>query len=238
MLLCLEILLLLVYIYIPKIINYISTKDGFPILEDSIMLSSPNTFSFYKHTIMPDMNIQLDGNVNKTQFQSYAVSMWTYVNVHGSNKLAYNTETPIFDYGEGKPKVTYYTGDNQQSTRDIYRIYFTNNLKSNNDTDTTNDFKPYYEVKLPPQRWNNLVFNYSSTHADLFVNGHLERTFSFKNNNMPKLNASDVITTGSQDGLHGAISNIRYYPKPLSKHKITGMYNIFMKKSPPTINLY
>ena len=187
---------------------------------------------------MPDMDLQMDENVNKTQFQSYALSMWTYVNVHGSNKLAYNTETPIFDYGEGKPKITYYTGDNQQSTRDIYRIYFTNNLKSNNDTDTTNDFKPYYEIKLSPQRWNNLVFNYSSTHADLFVNGHLERTFSFKNNNMPKLNTSDVITTGSQDGLHGAISNIRYYPKTLSKHKITGMYNIFMKKSPPTINLY
>jgi len=234
---CLEILLLLVYVYIPKIVNYISSKDGVPILEDSIALSSPNTFSLHKYTIMPDMDIQPNGNENETQRQSYALSMWTYVNMHGANKMAYNSETPIFDYGEGKPKITYYTGDSQEATRDVYRIYFTNNVKSTRDTNPANDFKSYYEVKLPPQRWNNLVFNYSSTHADLFINGHLERTFTFKNSTMPKLNASDVITTGSQDGLHGAISNIRYYPKTLSRHKITSMYTIFMKKSPPIINL-
>jgi len=221
-----ELLLLLVYLYIPKLINHISSKEGIPVLEGSVFLNSPNTFSLGGRNIMPDMDIQLAGNINKTPFQDYAISMWTYVNAHSTNKIAYNKESIVFDYGKGKPKVTYFPGDNPDAAP-VYRIYFTTQDKDSS----------FYELKLPMQRWNNLVFNYSSTHADLFVNGHLERTFSFANGKMPIIKPADVITTGSVDGLHGAISNIRYYLTPLSKHRIANMYNIFMKKTPPTINL-
>ena len=222
----LELLLLLCYIYIPKLINYISNKDGVPVLEGSVFLNTPNTFSLGGANIMPDMDIQLAGNTNKTPFQNYAISMWTYLNAHSTNKIAYNKESLIFDYGNGKPKVTYIPGDNPNAAP-VYRIYFTTQDKG----------ASHYELKLPMQRWNNLVFNYSVTHADLFVNGHLERTFSFANGKMPIFKPTDVITTGSVDGLHGAISNIRYYTNPLSKHRIANVYSIFMKKTPPTINL-
>ena len=242
-----ELFLLLSYLYIPDLVNYISNKDGVLLhnthtlengdieIQDTFFLNTQNTFSLDDH-VMPDMDFQINGNRNKTTFQNYAISMWTYVNAHGSNKLAYNTESLIFDYGDRKPKVTYYNGDDHD-TRDKYRIYFTNNTTLNDDLDDSNDFKEYYEMKLPLQRWNNLVFNFSSTHADLFVNGHLERTFSFANGKIPTFNETDVITTGKIDGLHGAISNIRYYTKTISKHKITNMYNIFMKKTPPTFNM-
>jgi len=243
-----ELFLLLSYLYIPDLVNYISNKDGVLLhntqtlnngdieIQDTFFLNTPNTFSLDEQ-VMPGMDFQIHGNRDKTTFQNYAISMWTYVNAHGSTKLAYNTESLIFDYGKNKPKVTYYNGDDQDNTRDKYRIYFTNNTTLNEDDDDSTDFKEYYEMKLPLQRWNNLVFNFSSTHADLFVNGHLERTFSFAGGKMPTFAETDVITTGKTDGLHGAISNIRYYTKTLSKHKITNMYNIFMKKTPPTFNM-
>lgn len=242
-----EILLLLCYLYIPDIVNHITNQDGTLLynnitladgnteIQDTFFLNTLNSFSLDEH-VMPDMKFQINGNRNKTTFQNYAISMWTYVNAHGSNKLAYNTESLIFDYGDRKPKITFYNSDDQD-TRDKFRIYFTNNTRLNNDTDTTNDFKEYYEMKLPLQRWNNLVFNFSSTHADLFVNGHLERTFSFANGKIPTFSETDVVTMGKIDGLDGAISNVRYYTKTLSKNKITNMYNIFMKKTPPTFNM-
>jgi hypothetical protein len=231
-----EILLILFYVYIPDLINYISSQEGTPILEGSVYLNSPHTFNVGKSNIMPDMDMQLASNIDKTKFQNYALSMWTYVNAHGTTKIAYNTESLIFDHGNGKPKITYYHGDNRDSPQ-VYRIYFTSNSLIDKKSGAENADASYYELKLPMQRWNNLVFNYSSTHADLFVNGHLERTFSFANRKLPTMETTDVIKTGSVDGLHGAISNIRYYPNNVSKHRIASMYNIFMKKTPPVINL-
>ena len=236
-----ELILLLIYIGLPKIIMHISSKEGVPILEGSVFLNKQNIYAI--DTTMPDQDdLQIAGNVNNIQIHNYSLSMWTYLNAHSKNKMPYNTETDIFDYGHQKPRITYYNSDGQSEQRDIYRIYFTNNTELNRDKDDSgnliedNDFKPYYELKLPAQRWNNLVFNYSSTHADLFVNGNLERTFKL-NQKLPEYSSSDVFTTGSNNGLDGAISNIRYYPKTISKHRITSMYNIFMKKTPPTINL-
>jgi len=223
----LEILLLLLYIYIPQFITHISSKEGIPILEDSVFLNYQQSFPMKNHTKLPDMELQIAGNTKETVIRNYAISMWTYVNKHSSGQ----TETDIFNYGNGKPKVTYYRYDNNDNTADKYRIYFTN---ESDGIDTT---KPYYDISLPMQRWNNLVFNYSSTHADLFVNGYLERTFKFSNEKIPSYSPSDMITVGSDNGIHGAISNIRYYPTTLSKHRISNMYTIFMKKTPPTFNL-
>jgi hypothetical protein len=227
-----ELILLIMYVILPDVINHISSKDGIPILEGSVFLNKEHTYPI--DTTMPDQyDLQIAGNVGndvKTQRRNYSLSMWTYLNAHSKNNISYNAESLIFDYGDKKPKITYYNSNVQDEKRDIYRIYFTNI------TTESTDFKPYYELKLPAQRWNNLVFNYSSTHADLFVNGNLERTFRF-NQNLPTYSPSDIIKTGSENGLHGAISNIRYYTKTLSNHRITSMYNIFMKKAPPTINL-
>ena len=237
-----EILLMVIYLFLPDIINHISINDGIPILEDSIFLSSEYTVDIDKIARKPDMDMQIYGNTNNTENYDYALSMWTYVNIHNSNRIAYNTESNIFSYGhngsgtltehgDGKPRITYYSGDSSENaTNDVYRIYFTNNVS------TPNTDKPYYELKLPYQKWNNIVFNYKSTHVDLFINGHLERTFSFKHKT-PLFSSTDIVTTGSEDGLNGSISNIRYYPKTLSKPKIASMYNLFMKKNPPTNNL-
>lgn len=220
-----EILLLLVYVYIPDIINHVSKSDSIAVLEDSRSLNSQNVFDISNHTKLPDMDFQLAGNTNNNVTRNYAMSLWTYVNAQNLNNMVKGTELNIFDYGNGKPKITYYRPDDNVSSHK-YRIYFTDAAIDNR----------FYEMALPMQRWNNLVFNYSSTHVDLFVNGRLERTFSFVGGKTP-INNGETIITGSPDGLHGAISNIRYYPKTVSKSRIANMYNIFLKKTPPTINL-
>jgi hypothetical protein len=233
---------MVLYIFLPEILNNITIRDGIPILEDSKFLSSEQIFELDKIANKPDMDIQVYGNNNNIENYKYAISMWTYVNAHSTNRIAYNTESNIFSYGQnnagspttygdGKPKITYYSGDSSENaTHGVYRIYFTSNAI------TTADFKPYYELKLPYQKWNQIVFNYTSTHVDLFINGHLERTFSFKNKT-PLFTTTDIVTTGSENGLNGSISNIRYYPKTLSKSRIASMYNLFMKKTPPTNNV-
>ena len=115
-----EILLILFYVYIPDLISYISSQEGILILEGTVYLNSPQTFNIGKSNIMqdadmqlagnimPDMDMQLAGNIDKTQFQDYSLSMWTYVNAHGTTKIAYNTESLFFDHRKGKPKLTKY----------------------------------------------------------------------------------------------------------------------------------
>jgi hypothetical protein len=77
------------------------------------------------------------------------------------------------------------------------------------------------------------VFNYTSSQADLFINGHLEKTFVFSGNE-PTYSASDVISVGSTDGLDGAICNIKYYAIPQSMRQIATSYNLLMNQNPPT----
>ena len=90
-------------------------------------------------------------------------------------------------------------------------------------------------MKLASQKWNHIVFNYTPHYADLFINGRLERTFYFKNMAPPEFKSSDVVHIGATDGLSGAISNIRYYTKNVSKSMVSAEYNVLKKQSPPTI---
>ena len=44
---------------------------------------------------------------------------------------------------------------------------------------------------MPYQKWNNIVFNYFSTHVDIFINGNLEKSISLNKENFPIYNNSD-----------------------------------------------
>ena len=227
-----EIILILVYIYLPLLIKYISYSDGIVLLKDSTFLNHSQQIGNNKMFLAPDMTeysvFELSTIVqNKLPVynENYSISMWIYLNNQPANFSAYNTESNVFDYGNGKPKITYNNKDvtiNGATINNSYTIYFTN---------TTTDS---YEIKLNSQKWNNIVFNYSSTNADLYINGNLEQTFTF-DSNLPTYSSADIITVGSDNGLDGAICNIRYYSTPLSSTKISNMYNLLMYKNPPTI---
>jgi len=219
-----EVLLIILYVYLPKLIKRLAYRDGIVLIKDSVFLNTKQVIGNSQQFIVPPQPGAIDKEIIFRK--NYSLSMWVFLNNESLNNASYAKETTIFDYGGGKPKITYYNNTTTDSTKDKYIIYFTNNRKS----------KMSYEMTLPGQKWNNFVFNYSSSKVDLYINGVLERTFTFSEN-APTYNPTDMINVGSKNGLYGAICNVRYYADPLSSSKIANMYNLLMYKNPPTINL-
>jgi len=218
-----EILLILLYVYSSVIVNYLTknTSNNIVLLNDSQFLNT-------KSTISNSYYLKMENNSDNTPFiyrRNYAISMWIYLNNQPPNNLSYSKETEIFNYGNGKPRITYFNDASTPSTKDKYIFYFTD-LKNG----TTNS----YTMTLPNQKWNNIVFNYNSDKVDLFINGILERTFVF-NNNMPNYLSTDTVSIGAENGLDGAICNINYYKEPLTKSKIAINYNLLKMKNPPLL---
>jgi hypothetical protein len=231
----LEILFVLLYIYIPKLLQKISSQNGIVLLENSVFLDIPYSLDTNAIAIKPSAD-PLSQQTTIGFRKNYAISLWTYLNSESTSNSAYSNESLIFSYGNGKPMITYYNQiDDADPTNtkpmyvnsDKYIVYFTD-VNGSGKNDNTR------KISLPSQKWNNLVFNYYSDHADLFINGHLELTFPFDNNNMPIYLPGDDITIGSQNGLNGAVCNVRYYTAPLSQSKIIMMYNLLMNNNPPT----
>jgi len=74
--------------------------------------------------------------------------------------------------------------------------------------------------------------NYNRNKVELFINGHLERTFVM-NDNMPIYNDLDQISVGDNDGIDGGICNVRYYKHPLSPEQIALTYNTMILSELP-----
>lgn len=212
-----EIVLILLYVYLPSLVKTIVNSNGTQLLENAVFLDAEteigNALRVQKQPI----------DTSKPVFSTnYALSMWVYLDIQSKNFQAYGKETTIFDYGNGKPKLTYVNHVDDPEQKDKVNIYFTN----------TTTQKPSLEVTLPKQKWNQIVFNYSTQRADVFINGSLEKTFEFADN-LPTYAVYDKFVTGSNHGLDGAICNVKYYPNVLSKFEITNSYNLLMNKNPP-----
>lgn len=221
----LEIVLILLYFYLPKILNKLSQKDGIVILEDSAFLDKQQILSSSIDLKIPDL--EPNGSQKHIFRRNYSISLWVYLNEQSSDYKAYSKETNIFDYGNGKPRITYYNNSYDSKYTDKYIFYFN---ESHGD-------KSGFEISLPHQKWHNFVFNYRDSMVDLFINGNLEKSYSFTENNNQTFFVNDQITIGNTDGLYGAICNIKYYTEPLTQFQIINMYNLLMNKNPPVNNL-
>ena len=225
-----EIVLILLYMYIPRIINYMVNRGTFVLLSDPYFLKNKQLIA--NSDILKTFDTINPKNETKIFRKNYSISMWLYMNYQSSNYNPYNKETTIIDYAGGTPKITYFNDtQNENGPKDKFLIYFTNNpgVKTKS---IPNKIIPV-QIDLPKQKWNHLVFNYSANGVDLFVNGNLEKKYEFKNGNNPIYNQTDIITTGQDNGLNGAICNVRYHKDVLTKLEIVNSYNILMNKNPP-----
>lgn len=220
-----EIVLIFLYNYIPTIISKISVKQGTPLLEGSAFLDIEKPLiSSYDLKLTAEKD---DVNSPVVYRKNYSLSMWIMINAHSENKFSYANETPIFNYGNGVPKITYVKKE-PHNDKETLKVYFTNSQVSDDNN---------YIIEIDTQKWNQFVFNYTANSVDLFLNGSLEKTYRFEHDNPPVYTANDMVVIGANDGIDGAISNVRYYVGNLTRSQVTNSYNLLMKKNPPTNNL-
>jgi hypothetical protein len=246
-----ELLVIMLYIYLPNISNDITgLRKGKQLLTDVYFLNNgvkPLAFA-------PDLSINnphpqgTDETAPYVGRTNYAISMWIYTNPQPPSSSAYNQESEIFTYGYTdfsskiqyvKPMIRYYGGGavdavgNPQdlpAERNKLVFYFYQYPPVNQYEDASHTF---YNVTVPNQTWNQIVLNYRNNEVDLFINGALERTFEMTEF-LPKYDVTDSITIGSSNkGLDGAICNVAYYPYPLTLEQVVFSYNTFAGANPP-----
>jgi hypothetical protein len=219
----LEILLFLVYIYLPKAISGAYNKYTNRLLNKPVFLN--------KRIVVGDANTfeYTDPGNQKLKNKNYTIDAWIYINPRANNNQGYKTETPILRYGTpfakfGKPALYY---SNQNGKMDNYIFYLSDKVDKN-----TNEV-PKFELQIPGQRWNHIAITYLDNNVDIFVNGILQKSMPL-NLAFPSYNVSDVIEIGKDDsGLSGAICNVSYHKIPLSSQEISRAYNINMYNNPP-----
>ena len=237
-----ELSLILIYIYLPLLLSKIVQRNGIVLMGNSAFLDIPKVIGNNEQFLMQETKTDKMNPNLKSYRREFTLSMWIYLNSQPSNYSAYSKETQLFDFGNGKPKITYYnntTNNNSNNVeirnntvddgKDKIIVYFTNT------SDGSNDESDKYKFVMSKQKWHQIVFNYSSEYVDLFIDGNLEKTYDF-NENLPTFYPTDNITIGSTNGLDGSICNIVYYTKIQSKSQIANSYNILFNKNPPVQN--
>jgi hypothetical protein len=203
--LAIELLLIAVYVALPKIFESKLVDDSIQIINEPVFLDIP---------VIKTLKTEDNGD-KLAKRANYSISMWMYLNQQNTTGAKAN----IFTYGYSYPKIEYIKSKTDPS-KDKYRF-------------TIMGQKPY-DISLPTQKWNNIVLNFNENGTvDIFVNGNLERTFANSNRNLLPNSSRTMITIGSTNGLYGAVSNVKYYNAPLTNTQIMQNYNLLYNKNPP-----
>jgi hypothetical protein len=243
-----EILLLLMYFYLVPTFNKNVFPENITLLDDPVLLNTSTPLSvasIYK------------GDGPHTNF---AISMWVYVNPAPNTKYGYTQKTPIFTYTNGENdyfiKFNYFNNVDESTQ---FNIDISNATITEIVSESPMESIP---ISMPLQKWNNIVFNVTTspvvtdisdttgiepngtssppimeTTVDVFINGFLVQSALLEST--PTFSNADRITVGNGsidaniDGLYGAICNVTYYRKPLSKLSLTYNYNTLVIKNPP-----
>lgn len=217
-----ELILLLMFFYGPILWKKTLGHNGAVIVQEPLFLYTKQIIASSDVSLMPDadnpgINNSVENGLIKAQkhLKSFGLSMWIQVNATNVRNEKY-----LFDYSQGSPSVIYL------GQSELWKFFFSNSPNR----------VPYY-AKIPFQKWIFIVFNYKGNYVDLFINGSLETTYAFQENEFPQYFNSDNMTIGDDNGVDGAICNIVFYTKPLEINQIVQNYNYLMLQNPPVNNL-
>lgn len=209
LLLLIELIIVLGYVFIPKLYTKIISQNGKVLLTDPIYLTKETTLATYD---------QLTPNHTSLEHTyRYALSCWIYIDAQPPNtSQAYQTYTPLFSYGN-KPIILY------KGQTNTILIKTLNGLRKE---------KVIYKNKnVVLQKWNNWIINYNGGTLDVFLNGDLVAS---EKNIVPYMQYENIVA-GTNHGINGGICNVIYFDKVLSGSDIKLLYNSCKNKTPPVL---
>ncbi len=212
-LLIIELILGLLYIYVPKISNSISKSislnDGSLIVSDPIRIDREKRLSSYV-SLQKTKIKDVDQIINS----KYAISAWVYIIPVEPSHSPYNSDATVFEFTDYHPKLIF------NGAKSKFKAFF-------------NQSK-FEEFDMPLQKWNHVLFNYTKSNADLFVNGVLMGS-AVRDSTNEGLSVDDIFLVGQEDGLSGGVCNIVYFGRPLAKYEIEMIYNVNKDREPPIV---
>lgn len=221
-LLLIIIILYLLYFYLPTFYTTFSSQGGTMLIKEPIYLNNEKTLMSYPTLLKADKSIHS---------YSYGLSCWIFIDGGSSVNSANNKFCSILNYGD-KPNLQY------RGKNNTFIITYNNNDKDviNNKLklDEFGNVIIYETTELLLQKWNNIIFNYSSGIMDIFINGELKQSYE---GNIPYMK-HDTISCGQNNGIHGGICNVVYYNNELTMEKISNIYNSVKLLNPPILLNY
>jgi hypothetical protein len=201
-----ELILILLYLYIPKILKKMQERKGKTIIDTPIRINYRNDATNYidMQSIPPpppnvqNLLVKPEANIRR----QFALSMWMYVVPMPPNHVPYNKPANILNFNN-HPSIVYNGTDKK------FTIYY-----NNVDSDV---------FDAPLEKWNQVIVNYDKDTVDLFLNGVLIKTHTRKVTS-ESFNIGDILTTGQENGLQGGIAKVVYYEQPLLSHEIGTAY--------------
>jgi hypothetical protein len=209
------------YIFLPSIQRHVNLQGGKQLVENPVYTNNLHSLANYE---------ELNGS-DKFDYQ-YAISFWVFIDSLGSNtSSSYNKYTSLLDFG-GKPNVLYKADENTLLiTMDQEELPEKSKNKLLEFDDNGNRII-YKNKNMLLQKWNNIIINYNGGTLDVFLNGELVQS-SIEVLPYMKL---DMLTIGSDNGIHGGICNVIYFKNPLTISNIYNIYNTVKNKTPPVTN--
>jgi hypothetical protein len=227
-LLILEILLLILQSYLPKLLNSVTYVSKTSLMPYPVFLNDPHTIAtaerFQTYALNNNATSYSGGQVSSSmntlsttenvtyRNANYTFSFWTYINPGNLAKTAYTSgNTNIFTYGNDeagntKPKIVY------DQNKGLV-VYFAGNQSTP------------FSIHIPNQAWVHIVVSYKDDRADLFINGELKYTYMYSDGVPPAGTQSDTVFVGQKDGLDGAIRDVRYFENALTGYEVSNIYN-------------
>ena len=202
-----ELILILLYLYLPKIMKQMNERFGKVIVDKperiNLQKDATNYIDMQSAEIPTDSQPLTGSKLTVNVRKKFAMSMWVYIVPMPTNHIPYNKEATILDFAY-HPRIVY---DGSQRN---FRIYYSGSKSD--------------QFDAPHEKWNHIFVNYDKDTVDMYLNGELKTTIP-REEQTGGFFVGDILTIGQDNGLQGGIAKVVYYERPLLIHEIRNVYN-------------